>query len=63
MAKCTHYYILESTHEPKVKGVCQYCGHEKIFPNILPPFKWGTYPHATKRDLDDIFIESMVKDL
>lgn len=36
--QCRHYWIIETAHGPKSRGVCRYCGEARDFLNSIPGF-------------------------
>ena len=39
--ECSHYWIIEGAKGRTSKGVCKFCGEEKIFRNSIPEFTVG----------------------
>ncbi|MDY6893123.1 MAG: hypothetical protein SVO26_05340 [Chloroflexota bacterium] len=37
---CVHHWIIESPEGPTSKGVCKYCGEERVFQNYVPYSSW-----------------------
>ena len=42
IARCAHFWAIESPRGPLSLGVCKNCGEEREFRNSLPLSRWDT---------------------